>query len=262
MSSPSRVSAAIVLDSRNHGESDKIITFFTRDQGRLTGIAKGANRSKKRFLNKLELFTSLTISYNEGRRSSLAFIAEADLHSGFISLRNDINRYNCASILRETILMATAEGESDPEIYQLLLWALTSLDEKRPSLGVVSIFLLRLFHLIGYCPNLTGCHFCDKAISTRNTYVFDHLIGGLICRSCATRETDGFTSLSLGTIKMLQTILSQPLVKLHRLHFSQVTLYQSLIMLHRYARHLFQREIHSWKSIDTMVRQKASRKTD
>ena len=53
---------AIVLDCRDHGESDKIVTFFCLDAGRLAGIAKGANRSKRRFVNKLELFSSLQLT--------------------------------------------------------------------------------------------------------------------------------------------------------------------------------------------------------
>ena len=79
-------SAAIVLDCRDHGESDKIVTFFCRDIGRITGIAKGAKRSKKRFVNKLEIFSSLCIQHTLPQNGRLAFIAEAELLDGFITL--------------------------------------------------------------------------------------------------------------------------------------------------------------------------------
>ena len=45
---------ALVLRGRTHGESDKIVTFLTRDWGKVTGIAKGAKRSQRRFVNVLE----------------------------------------------------------------------------------------------------------------------------------------------------------------------------------------------------------------
>lgn len=249
MSAPSRVSAAIILDCRDHAESDKIVTFFTRDSGRLTGIAKGANRSKKRFVNKLELFSSISITYSEGRHSSLAFISEADLHSSFINLRTDINLYNAASVIREIILMATAEQEGENEIYYLLLWALNSLDEAKPHLKVITIFLLRLYDVIGYRPDLSGCKFCNMATVLDHKYGFHHMTGGLICNNCMDKGAGRITKLSMGTIKLMESAISQPLLKLNRLQFSREALHQSLTMLHRYSRNLFQREIHSWKTI-------------
>lgn len=56
MGAPELESDALVLHCRDHGESDKIITLLTKNAGKFSGIAKGANRSKKRFVNKLELF--------------------------------------------------------------------------------------------------------------------------------------------------------------------------------------------------------------
>ena len=249
MSPPDRVSAAIILDCRDHGESDKIITFFTRDRGRLSGIAKGANRSKKRFVNKLELFSLVSITYSESRRSSLVFISEAELHSSFINLRSNINLYNSASIIREMILMATLEGEGDGQIYHLLVWALNSLDKERPHLSIVAIFLLRLYDLIGYRPDLTCCRSCNTTTVSSKELSFHHMTGGLICSNCLAKEEGGSTKLALGTVKLLESVLTQPLEKLHRMQFSRQALQQSLTMLHRYGRHLFQREIQSWKVI-------------
>lgn len=249
MPSASRESAAIVIDCRDHGESDKIVTFFTEEHGRLSGIAKGANRSKKRFLNKLELFSFLTVSYSEARHSNLVFITEADLHSAFIRLRSDTSLYNRASIIREFILLSTAEHQGDSAIYNLLLWALQSLDDKKPSLPVVAVFLLRLYNHIGYCPDLKGCSSCSLPLDAGRTHGFDSLSGRLICSNCLHKEEKNSTQLSMGTIRLLQSVLSQPLEKMHRLQFSRQALQQSLTMLHNYGRHLFQREIHSWKTV-------------
>ena len=47
---------AIVLRVNDLGESDKIVTFYSKQEGKLAGIAKGAKKSKKRFSNKLEIF--------------------------------------------------------------------------------------------------------------------------------------------------------------------------------------------------------------
>ena len=53
----SQTTHAIVLRARPYGESDKIVSFLTEDFGKLSGIAKGALRSRRRFVNSLEPFS-------------------------------------------------------------------------------------------------------------------------------------------------------------------------------------------------------------
>ncbi len=83
---------AIVLKVMDFGESDKIVTFYTLGYGKLTGIAKGAKRSKKRFVNKLEYFTFLNITAVPGRRSSLSRIDQAELINPYPPLRENYQR--------------------------------------------------------------------------------------------------------------------------------------------------------------------------
>ncbi|MBW2206889.1 MAG: recombination protein O N-terminal domain-containing protein, partial [Deltaproteobacteria bacterium] len=45
------ISPAIIMRIREFGEADLFVTFFTPDRGRLKGVAKGARRSRKRFVN-------------------------------------------------------------------------------------------------------------------------------------------------------------------------------------------------------------------
>jgi DNA repair protein RecO (recombination protein O) len=254
MSSSNTESTAIVLDSLNHGESDKIVTFFCQGSGRVTGIAKGANRSKKRFQNKLEIFSYITISFKERQNTSLVFIEDAELHDSFINLRCYMERYISASFIRETLLLATSEREGDKEVFALLHWALRSIDEAKPHLPVCIIFLLRLFNHLGYRPDFDGCRSCSSSFSLRDRYFFHHVAGGLICSNCAETVTGNYTELSPGTIRILKQSLDETPDRLHRLGFSKQATSQSLTMLHHYGRNLFQREIHSWKALRGLMR--------
>jgi DNA repair protein RecO (recombination protein O) len=253
MSTENRETDAIVLDCFDHGESDKIVTIFSKDHGRITGIAKGANRSKKRFVNKLELFSHITMGFNERQRSSLVFIAEAELNNSFIELRSHIDRYITASFIRETLLIATTEREEDREIFKLLLWSLQAIDEGREPLGVTIIFLLRLFERLGYQPALADCRGCAAPFTLAGKYLFHHMAGGLICEDCAADSAPSSTVLSTGTIRIMQSAMTEPFERLHRLHFSRQARRQALTMLHRYGRSLFQREIHSWKAMRGLI---------
>lgn len=239
--------AAVVLACHDHGESDKIVTFFCRDIGRITGIAKGANKSKKRFVNKLELFSSLLISYKENNRNSLAFISEAELVASFIQLRQDFKLYTTATAVREIILAATREREGDDGLLDLLLWTFESLDQQRPHLSILVMFMIKLFGHIGYRPDFGRCASCLAPISETDQYGFSPVTGGLHCRGCAATTTQTILPLSLGTIKFLATTQDKPLQRLHQMRLSGDSLEQALVLVHRYSRHIFQKDLNSWK---------------
>lgn len=239
-------SAAIVLDCRDHGESDLIVTFFCEHHGRLTGIAKGAKRSKKRFVNKLELFSSLRIRHTTPQNNRLSFIAEAELLDGFIGLRQDFTCYTTATVIRELILLATREVEGDQELYPLLIWVFSSLNEKGAPHPSLIFFLIRFFAIIGYSPQLNSCLQCGSPIEKNAPHDFHLTAGGIQCRRCRPAGSPQKFTLSQGTLRSLSAALTRPLERLHRLQLSSDSQHESLAFLHAYGRQLFQREITSW----------------
>jgi len=248
MSEPGKESAAIVLDCYDHGEADQIVTFYSRDSGRMTGIAKGAKRSQKRFVNKLELFSLLSIRYTEPRRGNMVFIVEAELLESFIRLRQSMPLYMAATVIRELTLVATRELDGDDGFFSLLHWALQSLETGRPAMTVLALFQIKFFEQIGYRPNLSSCLRCNQPFGAIRGYGFDSRAGSIVCRCCQTeREQAPVLPLSQGTIKILASAQNQPLNRLHRLHLSGSSLHEALSLLYHYGRHLLQREICSLK---------------
>ena len=243
-------SAAIVLDCRDHGESDKIITFFCENLGRITGIAKGAKRSKKRFVNKLEIFSSLRILHTLPQNGRLAFIAEAELVDGFLSLRTDISCYTNASIVREIVLLATKDLEGDEKLFPLLHWVLHSLNCAKNPDHVLIFFLIRFFAIIGYSPNLTNCHDCGCELVQNELFSFHLQSGGILCSRCNKDKQSTRIRLSCGTLRSLDMALKQPLNRIQRLQLTEQSRREALSFFHLYARQLFQREIVSWQFLD------------
>jgi len=243
--------AAIVLDCRDYGESDQIMTFFCQELGRMSGIAKGAKRSQKRFVNKLELFTSLSLHYSVSRPGSLAFIAEAELVDSFLNLRQDAHLFLMASVMRELIMAATQELEGDDGIFALLEWGLRSLHSRYPALTILSFFQIRFLERIGYRPHLYSCCQCKQPFRETIRYSFDNRHGGLVCEQCQDQEMIPLTTtLSPGTIKILEAAQNCPLHRLHRLQLSGLGVGESLSFLHRYQQHLLQRDICSLKLLN------------
>lgn len=242
-------SDAIVLDTADHGESDLIITFFTQEAGRLSAIAKGAKRSKKRFVNKLELFTYLHIDYQQKNEGFLAFLNEAEIHAGFPNIRHSLEQYNIASIIREFLLLGIKDAEPDIHIFRLTLWALHQLDNREKSPRILVLFLIHFFDYIGYRPDFYHCSSCGFGIDASRRYRFNSASGQLICSHCFQPGKTG-RALSYGTIKLIQNCQDQPLERLHRLKLSGAILSESLQLLHNFGRQIFQREIISWQILE------------
>lgn len=208
---------AIVLRARIHGESDKIVTFLTRDWGKITGIAKGAKRSQRRFVNVLELFTNVQLRFRPIRAEELAFIFGCDLLRSFHAPSRDLQRYGFASYLTELIDVMVAGREAGQELYELLLQGLTVLEEQQelPLLFLSAFELLLLVHT-GYAPNIEGCQRCRQPIPVTPSLtaivppvMFSPSLGGLICVRC--RDRSGATvRLSSETLRLLENLQNTP----------------------------------------------------
>ena len=243
---------AIVLDSLDHNESDLIITFFCRNTGKLSAMAKGAKKSKIRFVNKLEIFSFLHISYSLKEGRDLGFLSEAELHTIFPNLRGLYTQYVVASVIREFLLLSVREGEADPSLFRLSLWSLHNLDKKQPAKAVLVLFLIQFFEHIGYRPDFQRCGSCGSPLSGKVPHSrFDCSSGQLVCEGCSQQISHG-QKISQGTLKMLSSAQSLPPERLHIIKPSGSMLHEALTLLHSYGREIFQREIISWKLFDSL----------
>src|SRR5881394_1915027 len=68
---PLKESEAIVLRSYPMREADLLVTFFTRAEGKVRGVARSAKKSKKRFGGALEPLTYVRVFWEERERPDL-----------------------------------------------------------------------------------------------------------------------------------------------------------------------------------------------
>ena len=91
---PHRQTPAIIIDCHDFMEADKIITFFTLSFGKLTGIAKGAKKSRKRFGINLDLFSHVNLLfYAKGLNPSLVRIESCDIIHYFDQISADTKKF-------------------------------------------------------------------------------------------------------------------------------------------------------------------------
>jgi DNA repair protein RecO (recombination protein O) len=182
----SLVSPAIVLRTRPFGESDKIVSFLTENHGKFTGIAKGALRSRKRFVNSLEPFSLVNLSFQDRAHSNLAFLLAADLIRGPSALMSDLDRIAHASYLVEITDGLIGEREENRAVFQHLLDGLRHLEQSGASLRFLTCFELKLLRLAGYQPGLDNCKKCRRHWPAGSLqWYFSLLDGGIVCDLCS-----------------------------------------------------------------------------
>ncbi|RJX35765.1 MAG: DNA repair protein RecO [Desulfurivibrio sp.] len=239
-------SRAIVLKVTDYGESDKIVICYTQHFGKLKAIAKGAKRSKKRFVNKLEFFSLLDITIVPGRFSSLGRIDNASLVNPFPPLRENYHCYTAAMLVCELVDQWTRENDSDEPLFQLLCWCLHQLATRDSLAETVIFFQIKMLDLLGMGLMLEHCLVCGTLDPAAPAYYFSPAQSGIICSRCRTSDT-GLIPLSMAAIKSMQMARSLPLARLHRLKISGKSLSEAATALRLYGNFQLQREIHSWK---------------
>ncbi len=172
------------MRGRAFGESDKIVTFLTRDLGKITGIAKGAKRSKRRFVNVLEPFTAVDVTLRIRPHSDLAFINACVLAEVYYSFTKDLEKFGYASYVLELTDRLIRGQEAGAETYDLVRDVFRFLDRCRPEPGILRAFELHLLRQTGYEPVLHECQACGAAYREAGRLFVQPLHGGVRCGSC------------------------------------------------------------------------------
>jgi DNA repair protein RecO (recombination protein O) len=215
-----RLTQAIILATTDHGESDRLITFLTETTGKLTGIAKGARRSRRRFAHGLEPCSRVEVRYRESRSYSLVWIEECKLLDAHAELRENLQRWGYAGLVLEIIKEMVPEKAQHEELFELLEHTLKRLATDPDSLNVLVLGLLRLFHRLGYLSQLDSCTHCQQPAQANTPWWLDLQRGILAC-SRHHPVGKGCLAVDLGTLVLLRETRRCPLDKLWRLKIRQ-----------------------------------------
>src|SRR3954469_7381260 len=121
--------SGIILRVRPFTETSLIVEWFSREEGRLSMVAKGARRPKSPFLGKLDLFYEAEFSFQRSRRSELHTLREISLRETRSKLRESLASLNAASYFAVLIEQGIERETPVPEFYELFRDALNALAE-------------------------------------------------------------------------------------------------------------------------------------
>jgi len=212
----------IVLSTRDTGEADLLVTLLARRTGRITGMAKAAKKSKKRFVNAFDRGNIVTVSIYRPRNRELFLIEDASLIDDCRGGCPDMESLARTSVLLELIQQLAPEEEPTPELFDDLAAALTVLSARNAREDVMWLYLVRLLEKLGLAPFLTGCVRCGRKAGPEDTAFFSPRSGGTICTGCRDPRDDG-VRLSAGTRRSLSAGLSTPPDRMGRIILTEET---------------------------------------
>lgn len=150
---------AIVLGSVDYGESDRIVTLFTRGQGKVGAFARGARASRKRFAGALEPFTELEVRLRAGR-GDLLRLESCSIRDAFLGLRGSLEGIVYAGHAAELCRELTREREPHEGLYELLPGYLRALAAGKATPDDLLAFELQVLGEAGFAPRLDACARC------------------------------------------------------------------------------------------------------
>jgi DNA repair protein RecO (recombination protein O) len=232
---PVLTSEAVVLRTWPVHEADLIVSFFTRDYGRMKGVAKAALKSRKRFGGALEPMTLARAWFAERPRQELVRLDQLEILRSPLSAPVDHARMAVLSFYAEVIDEALPEHDPQETVYRLLVSVLEHTTAVQsdivqhpsseppisgptttgpqssglPSTGPwmpLTYFSLWMTRLMGLLPDIAHCMVCGDALDAGQVS-FNAMADGLYC---SLHRRAGSIALSDDSWQLAQRMLRAP----------------------------------------------------
>src|SRR5579872_2974774 len=178
---PVHESEALILRSFPLGEGDRLVSFLSRTEGRLRGVASGARRPKSRFGSTLELFSHIRIWFYERETRDLVRINQCELIESFLDVQRDYAAGLVLAVASEITGAVLGEREQAETHFRLLLATARAVRAGvKPPLAL-AYFALWTIRLGGWLPPLERCARCGAELGGAG-YAAERR--GLVCASC------------------------------------------------------------------------------
>src|SRR5579863_9125640 len=172
-------SEAVVLRTWPVHEADLIVSFFTRDYGKMRGVAKSALKSRRRFGGALEPMTLARAWFAERPRQELARLDQLEIVRSPLALPVDATRLAVLSFYAEVIDEALPEHDPQETVFRLLSSVLEQTTVEQPWMPL-TYFSLWMTRLMGLLPDISHCIICGESLHEADVYFNSHA-DGLLC---------------------------------------------------------------------------------
>jgi len=148
------MSESFILQTYPFREADLVVSFFTRDQGKLRGVARRARRPKSSFGSGLERLSHATVSYYQKENRELVSLNSCDLVHSQFALASNYESSVALDYLAEVTEQLLPPNETNERHFRLLIAVLDFLRAGGSPWTAVTYFALWSVRLAGFLPDL------------------------------------------------------------------------------------------------------------
>lgn len=201
---------ALVLRAIDFSETSVIVTLFTREFGKISGLAKGGRRLKGPFESALDLLAVCRVVFLRKSSDALDLLTEAKLERRFRVSEAGLSGLGAAYYVAELLRELTHDNDPHPELFDAADRTLVALGHSRDAPAHVTFrhvlhFELAALRLLGHMPSLDACAECGAAVEAAGRVPFGHTSGGVLCAACrpGRRNVVSLSGNALVTLKRL-----------------------------------------------------------
>ena len=193
---------ALVLKSIPWGEGGLLVTFYSKDFGKLRASARGIRKPSSKMVGHLEPLNKVSLALARPQRGGPDTVTQVLVTESFSSLKASLEGISRGVYVAELVDGFGTEGNPNPELYTLLLDTIRTLDSYPQQELILRYFELHLLRASGFMPELYHCVDCGQELLP-GQHVFSPETGGTLCLKC-TPPGPRILRLSLQTLKILR----------------------------------------------------------
>ena len=153
----------VVTRFANYKESDRILSIFTVEHGRVDAKARGCRKPTSALLPCAQMFVYGAFElYCAHDRYT---VNACEVKESFFPIREDIRRFGIGTAMLQLAQEAVQENEPNEALFSLLYHGLSFLayGKSEPD-DLLCCFLLRFLQSTGFCPSIARCALCGRDV--------------------------------------------------------------------------------------------------
>lgn len=219
----------LTLLARKFRGSQRVVTFYTRERGKVEAVAAGIGKPGSSLAGAVELFTLSRLFLAQGK--DLDRLTQAQVLQSFPQIPASLEAFGYASWMAELTARATEPGQAAPDLFDFLLSSVRALAGGVSGPLTAAAYALALLELLGLAPVLEECAACGEEVGATGGYRAE--AGGLVCEQCR-RALGGALPVSGGARGLLHGLRRVPPERLGALQVRPVEAGEVLGLVRRH----------------------------
>lgn len=248
---PIQRSQGILLRRHCLRETSLILTFYTRDFGKIKGIVRGVrgSRASGHGGGAHEIFALDDIVFYERRARDIYTISQCDLAEYFAPLRRSLEKLAYATYLIELLDSVVGLSDTHPEVFDLTVNCLGLMAGEMSPRRVARLFEIKLLSYLGIMPTLGMCANCESGVDDLARFSLRH--GGLLCKNCLKTDQNAYPILR-GTARFIEHVQGLSIDKVARVKVADKVAQELEMILRRFLDYHIERSLNTVKFLKTI----------